>query len=197
MSVTAAGSMEGHRGLSSLWNRQLDTYPDTTPRVMYLGITVLSTIVLYYQLYVGGSVSTLFLQKLHMSFTFFVYTLAIGNLIGAFGSLFAGLTDRLGRTNIVVIGLFVTGIFVGVHHSGLEQQVGVHHLRVRGGFRRRNLPGSDARIDPGLLPAGRASHCHGLLDQWTGRRKPGRLHCGQPHHRRQPQSIVLDPRVPH
>ena len=112
MSVTAAGSMEGHRGLSSLWNRQLDTYPDTTPRVMYLGITVLSTIVLYYQLYVGGSVSPLFLQKLHMSFTFFVYTLAIGNLIGAFGSLFAGLTDRLGRTNIVVIGLFVTGIFV-------------------------------------------------------------------------------------
>ena len=110
MSVTAAGSMEGHRGLSSLWNRQLDTYPDTTPRVMYLGITVLSTIVLYYQLYVGGSVSPLFLQKLHMSFTFFVYTLAIGNLIGAFGSLFAGLTDRLGRTNIVVIGLFVTGI---------------------------------------------------------------------------------------
>ena len=112
MSVTAAGSMEGHRGLSWLWNRQLDTYPDTAPRLTYLGITVLSTIVLYYQLYVGGSVSTLFLQKLHMSFSFFVYTLAIGNLIGAFGSLFAGLTDRLGRTNIVVIGLFVTGIFV-------------------------------------------------------------------------------------
>ncbi len=29
-----------------------------------------------------------------MSFTFFVMTLAFGNLIGAFGSLFAGLTDR-------------------------------------------------------------------------------------------------------
>jgi MFS family permease len=96
-----------------LWNRQLDTYPDTAPRLMYLGITVLATIMLYYELYVGGSVSTLFLQKLHMSFTFFVYTLAIGNLIGAFGSLFAGLTDRLGRTNIVVVGLFLTGLFVG------------------------------------------------------------------------------------
>jgi MFS family permease len=96
-----------------LWNRQLDTYPDTAPRLMYLGITVLSTIMLYYELYVGGSVSTLFLQKLHMSFSFLVYTLAVGNLIGAFGSLFAGLTDRLGRTNIVVIGLFLTGIFVG------------------------------------------------------------------------------------
>ena len=52
---------------------------------------------LYYELYVGGSVSPLFLQKLHMSFTFLVYTLAVGNLIGAFGSLFAGLTDRLGH----------------------------------------------------------------------------------------------------
>jgi MFS family permease len=80
---------------------------------MYLGITVLATVMLYYELYVGGSVTTLFLPKLHMSFTFFVYTLAIGNLIGAFGSLFAGLTDRLGRTNIVVVGLFLTAIFVG------------------------------------------------------------------------------------
>jgi MFS family permease len=80
--------------------------------MMYLGITVLSTIMLYYELYVGGSVSTLFLQKLNMSFTFFVYTLAIGAVIGAFGSLFAGLTDRFGRTNIVVLGLLVTGVFV-------------------------------------------------------------------------------------
>ncbi len=111
MSVTAAGSMEGRRGVSWLWNRQLDTYPDTGPRIMYLGITVLSTIMLYYELYVAGSVSTLFLQKLHMTFAFYVYVLAVGNLIGAFGSLFAGLTDRFGRTNIVVIGLFVTGLF--------------------------------------------------------------------------------------
>ena len=79
---------------------------------MYLGITVLSTVMLYYELYVGGSVSTLFLAKLHMSFSFLVYTLAVGNLIGAFGSLFAGLTDRLGRTNLVVIGLFLTAVFV-------------------------------------------------------------------------------------
>jgi MFS family permease len=96
--------------MSWLWSRQLETYPDTGRRVMYLGITVLATVVLYYQLYVSGSVSTLFLVKLHMSFTFFVYTLAVGNLIGAFGSLFAGLTDRFGRTNIVVIGLFLTGL---------------------------------------------------------------------------------------
>ena len=80
--------------------------------MLYLAITVLATVTLYYELYVAGSVSTLILQKLNMSFSFFVVTLAFGNLIGAFGSLFAGLTDRLGRTNLVVAGLLLTGILV-------------------------------------------------------------------------------------
>ncbi len=79
---------------------------------MYLAITVLATITLYYELYVGGSVSTLLLTNLHMSFTFFVLTLAFGALVGAFGSLFAGITDRLGRANLVVFGLFFTAVFV-------------------------------------------------------------------------------------
>jgi MFS family permease len=97
--------------LASLWNRQLDAYPNTTPRVMYLAITVLATITLYYELYVGGSVTTLYLVNLHMSFTFFSLTVAFGALIGAFGSLGAGLGDRLGRANMVVFGLLLTGIF--------------------------------------------------------------------------------------
>jgi len=99
-------------GLSWIWNRQLDAYPDTTPRVMYLAITVLATITLYYELYVAGSVSTLFLVNLHMSFTFYVVTVAFGALIGAFGSLGAGLGDRLGRANMVVFGLLFTAVFV-------------------------------------------------------------------------------------
>ena len=110
--MTIADVTTRREGVSWLWNRQLDAYPDTGPRLLYLGITVLSTIVLYYQLYVIGSVSTLILEKFNMSFTFLVYILAFGNLVGAFGSLFAGLTDRLGRTNIVVAGLFITGIMV-------------------------------------------------------------------------------------
>jgi MFS family permease len=80
--------------------------------MMYLAITVLATITLYYELYVGGSVSTLILNNLHMTFTFFVLTLAVGALIGAFGSLFAGLTDRFGRANLVVFGLLFTAVFV-------------------------------------------------------------------------------------
>ena len=97
-------------GASWLWRRQLEAYPDTRPRLLYLAITVLCTITLYYELYVVGSVSTLVLSNLHMSFTFFVVLLAVGNLVGAFGSLLAGLTDRLGRANMVVGGLLVTGV---------------------------------------------------------------------------------------
>jgi MFS family permease len=113
MTATTADPVSGQRGLfSSLIHRQLDSYPETGTRVFYLALTVLATITLYYELYVGGSVSTLILANLHMSFTFFVLTLAFGNLIGAFGSLFAGLTDRYGRANLVVFGLFFTAIFV-------------------------------------------------------------------------------------
>jgi MFS transporter, ACS family, D-galactonate transporter len=112
MSTTTADQVAGRSGASWLWRRQLDTYPDTVPRVMYLAITVLATIMLYYELYVGGSVSTLILANLRMSFTFFVLTLAFGALVGAFGSLFAGLTDRYGRANLVVFGLLFTAVFV-------------------------------------------------------------------------------------
>jgi MFS family permease len=113
MTATTAEPVSGQRGLlSSLIHRQLDSYPDNGRRVLYLAITVIATITLYYELYVGGSVSTLILSNLGMSFKFYVATVAFGNLIGAFGSLFAGLTDRYGRANLVVFGLLFSGIFV-------------------------------------------------------------------------------------
>jgi MFS family permease len=112
MNDAAPAAVTRRGGMSWLWNRQLQTYPDTGPRLAYLGITVIATVMLYYELYVGGSVSTLQLANLHMSFTFYVTILAFGNLVGAFGSLFAGLADRVGRTNLVVAGLIVTAILV-------------------------------------------------------------------------------------
>jgi len=95
-----------------VWRRGLDRYPPTGRRVLYLAVTVLATITLYYELYVGGSVSTLLLVSTNMSFRFFVVILAVGNLIGAFGSLFAGLADRVGRANLLVFGLLVSGVLV-------------------------------------------------------------------------------------
>jgi MFS family permease len=112
MTATTAEPVSGQRGFSSLIHRQLDYYPNTGARVMFLAITVIATVTLYYELYVGGSVATLILPNLGMSFTFYVVTVAFGNLIGAFGSLFAGLTDRYGRANLVVFGLLFSGVFV-------------------------------------------------------------------------------------
>jgi MFS family permease len=113
MTATTAEPVSRQRGAFSwLINRQLDSYPNTGPRVLYLAITVLATITLYYEAYVGGSVSTVILSNLHMSFTFYVATTAVANGIGAFTSLFAGLSDRYGRANLTVFGLLVAGVFV-------------------------------------------------------------------------------------
>jgi MFS transporter, ACS family, D-galactonate transporter len=113
MTTATAEPVSGQRGFaSSLIHRQLDSYPDTGTRIFYLALVVLATITLYYELYVGGSVSTLILTNLGMTFKFYVLTLAIGNLLGAFGSLFAGLTDRYGRANLVVFGLGFAAVFV-------------------------------------------------------------------------------------
>src|SRR6266566_3367618 len=113
MTATATDLVPGHRRGSWLWNRQLEHYPDTGMRMVYLGITVLATVMLYYELYVGGSVATLLLANLGMTFSFYVVILAFGNLLGAFGSLFAGLADRWGRANLVVGGLLLTAVFTG------------------------------------------------------------------------------------
>jgi MFS family permease len=113
MTATTAEPASRQRGAFSwLIHRQLDSYPNTGPRVLYLAITVLATITLYYEAYVNGSVSVLIMGNLHMSFTFYVATGAVGNAIGAFTSLFAGLSDRYGRANLTVFGLLVAGVFV-------------------------------------------------------------------------------------
>jgi MFS family permease len=95
-----------------LWQRQLNHYPDTGRRVLYLGIVVLATIMLYYELYIPGAVSPTIIASYHMTFSYYVYIIVIGNAVGAFGSLLAGLADRWGRANLVAYGLVVTGLLV-------------------------------------------------------------------------------------
>ena len=51
MSATATDLVPEHRGKTAwLWRRQLDTYPGTGHRVLYLAITVLATVTLYLSL---------------------------------------------------------------------------------------------------------------------------------------------------
>ncbi len=96
--------------LDRLWRRGLDRYPETAPRYWYLIVAVFVTIVLYYELYVTGGVAPLVLAHYKMSFLYYVNVLVIANLVGAFGSLAAGLADRWGRANLVTYGLAVTGV---------------------------------------------------------------------------------------
>jgi MFS family permease len=96
------------------WDRQLPHYPENGPRSLYLAITVLATVVLYYELYIAGAVATQIITEFGMSFTFFVFVSVVGNLVGAFASLFAGLADRWGRANLVVGGLLVTGLIIAL-----------------------------------------------------------------------------------
>jgi MFS family permease len=95
---------------TGLWQRRLEHYPATTARYAQLALVALITIVLFWQVYVVGGVSTLLLSHVGMSFSFFVAALGILFGLAAFGAITAGLLDRAGRANIVVVGLAVTTI---------------------------------------------------------------------------------------
>lgn len=98
--------------LARLWRRDLSAYPDAGRRYSYLGIVVLTTVVLYYELYVQYAVATSVITHFHMTYGYFVWVSVIGNAVGAFTSLIAGLADRWGRANLVVYGLLVTGLLL-------------------------------------------------------------------------------------
>lgn len=93
-----------------LARRELHAYPAPASRLGYLGLTVLITIVLYYMAYCGGSVSTLQMADLHISFHFAVWVAAVGNVLGAAAAYFAGITDRIGRVVAVVAGLTLASL---------------------------------------------------------------------------------------
>lgn len=109
----------------ALWKRQLNRYPNRPARLGYLGIVVLTTIVLYYLYYVEGAITPLLLPYYHMSFLYFLYLLVVSNAIGAFTAIIGGLSDRIGRANLTIYGTFTVG---------LVQLVAVPHIHSEFGF---------------------------------------------------------------
>ncbi|HEX3333528.1 MAG TPA: MFS transporter, partial [Acidimicrobiales bacterium] len=111
MSTTGTAAVPAPRGLAhSLGKRQLDRYPDTWPRLGYLAIVVLTTIMLYYLYYVEGAVTPRLLPYYHMSFAFFLYLLVVSNAIGAFSAFVGGLSDKIGRANLTIYGTLVVAL---------------------------------------------------------------------------------------
>ena len=101
--------LPGPGWVGGLWRRQINRYPDNALRYTLLGIVVVATIVLYYELYINGAVAPSILQFYGMSFNYYVLILVFGNALGALASLAAGFADRFGRANLVAYGLLFTG----------------------------------------------------------------------------------------
>ncbi len=127
MTTTAVTAPVPARGrlARALGKRQLTKYPDTLPRLGYLAIVVLTTIMLYYLYYVEGAVTPLLLPYYHMSFQFFLYLLVVSNAIGAFSAFIGGLSDRIGRANLTIYGTLVVA---------LVQLLAIPHIHDKWGF---------------------------------------------------------------
>jgi MFS family permease len=97
-----------------LFVHEINEYPANGKRTGYLALAVLATIVLYYTYYTQTGVTPNILQNYHMSFSFYVWIVIISNLIGAFASLPASKTDKLGRANVIIYGLLIIGLLVAV-----------------------------------------------------------------------------------
>src|ERR1700728_2549578 len=97
-----------------LFDHTVTEYPRGRRRAAYLALIVLSTIVLYYVYYTQTGVTPNLLAGFHMSFSFYIGIIIVSNLLGAFASLPAGRTDRLGRTNVVIYGLLIVGLLTSI-----------------------------------------------------------------------------------
>ncbi len=96
------------------FDHTINEYPRGGRRTGYLALTVLATIALYYVYYTQTSVTPNILAGFHMSFAFYIGIIVVSNLLGAFASLPAGRTDKLGRTNVVIYGLLIVGLLTAI-----------------------------------------------------------------------------------
>jgi len=111
--ATAPTGTTGRGGVGKFFfTHEIDEYPGNGKRTAYLGLAVLATIVLYYTYFTQTGVTPNILVSYHMSFKFYVWIVVISNLIGAFASLPASKTDKLGRSNVVIYGLLIIGVLV-------------------------------------------------------------------------------------
>jgi MFS transporter, ACS family, D-galactonate transporter len=95
---------------------ELPAYPGGARRFACLGIVVLATIVLYYQFYLAGAVAAGtngrngILVDTHMSFVYYVNIAVVGYVLGALASFVTGVADRVGRVNIITVGLVIVAL---------------------------------------------------------------------------------------
>ena len=95
---------------------ELATFPSGARRLACLAIVVVATIVLYYQFYLAGAVASGtkgtngILPDYNISFVFYVNIAVAGYVLGAIASFVSGIADKVGRVNIITIGLVVVAL---------------------------------------------------------------------------------------
>ena len=91
-------------------HRYLEHYPSNGRRIWYLALAVIATIMLYYESYVLPSVAPLVLRSFSLPVSTYISILLVSNVIGALSAIFGSLSDRIGRSNLIVYGLLVTAL---------------------------------------------------------------------------------------
>ena len=111
--------MKNSTSVSSIaWQRSLNHYPAGIQRIWYLALAVAATVALYHQYYVLPSVLPLVIKNLGLSLPAFGLLNVAISLLGAISAIFAGLSDRLGRANLVVYGVLVSSLItLGISFS--------------------------------------------------------------------------------
>ncbi|HET8847031.1 MAG TPA: MFS transporter [Ktedonobacteraceae bacterium] len=91
-------------------DRYLAHYPTNSRRIWYLALAVVATIILYYESYILPSVAPYVLPYFKLDLPSYTRILLVSNLVGAISAIFGSLSDRIGRSNLIVYGLLITGI---------------------------------------------------------------------------------------
>ena len=130
----SAGDAPAYTPVQRLWKRELHGYPNNVTRYTSLAIVVLVTIVLYYQQYLAGGVSTEILRDLHISFLYYVNITVFASVAGAIASGIAGLADRYGRANIVTGGVLITSLLTLIAVPQAHSEVAIAVIFIIIGF---------------------------------------------------------------
>lgn len=110
-----------------LFHHEISEYPTGSKRIGYLSLSVLATVTLYYTYYTQTGVTPEILHSFHMSFAYYVGIVVVSNALGAFASLPASKTDKLGRSNVVIYGILIIGLLVcfGVTNARTSLEFGI------------------------------------------------------------------------
>ncbi|GAA4173520.1 MFS transporter [Gryllotalpicola koreensis] len=108
--------MANRNPVSWMWRRELGAYPKGLLRWWLLFLVVASNICLTSLGLILSPISPLLLGQMHMSTAFYSYLLVVAGLVGALTGYFSALSDRIGRSNLLVYGALAAGLiaFFGV-----------------------------------------------------------------------------------